>query len=236
MGVITFNNISSSSLGVEVETFPDYVAPQKEYEIVHIPGRNGDLLIDDGSYSDVPRTYKISVATGDLTSFVEKMNKVSEWLHSCVDYARLEDSYEPDFFRLAYYNEELNLENIYNQAGKGELRFICRPERFYKSGETAVQVTTGSTLTNMTQYISKPLIHIEGVGSVTFTIAGVTINATLVDYINIDCETMNAYRLKAENMNSKISGDFPVIKPGNNVVAMSGSITKATVVPRYYTI
>ena len=41
MGVITFNGITSSSVGVEVETFPNYVAPQKDYEVIHIPGRNG---------------------------------------------------------------------------------------------------------------------------------------------------------------------------------------------------
>ena len=50
MGIITFNNISSKSVGLEVETFPDYVAPQKIYEVTHVPGRNGDLVRDTKTY------------------------------------------------------------------------------------------------------------------------------------------------------------------------------------------
>ena len=54
--------------------------------------------------------------------------------------------------------------------------------------------------------------------------------------INIDCERMNAYRLPAENRNNKITGTFPTIASGTNTVTVSGSVTDATIVPRYYTI
>ncbi|MBP5597459.1 MAG: hypothetical protein J6Y02_18950 [Pseudobutyrivibrio sp.] len=61
MGMIKFNGASSKDFGVEVETFPNYVAPQKEYEAIHIPGRNGDLLIDSGTYSNVEKRYKVNM-------------------------------------------------------------------------------------------------------------------------------------------------------------------------------
>ena len=55
------------------------------------------------------------------------------------------------------------------------------------------------------------------------------------DYIDIDCDRMNAYK-GATNKNDKISGDFPVIKSGANTLATTGTITKLTITPRYFTI
>ena len=47
MGVIVFNGISSKDVGIEVETFPEYTIPEREYEAIHVPGRNGDVIIDN---------------------------------------------------------------------------------------------------------------------------------------------------------------------------------------------
>ena len=72
--------------------------------------------------------------------------------------------------------------------------------------------------------------------TITLSIGGKTITAEVDDYINIDCERMNAYRLEGENMNTEISGDFPTIKPGNNGIVITGTVSKVTITPRYYVI
>ena len=61
MGVITFNGIASDKLDIQVEHPPGYETPKKDYEIVHVPGRNGDVYIDKGSYQNVSRTYDIAM-------------------------------------------------------------------------------------------------------------------------------------------------------------------------------
>ena len=50
MGVIIFNGIPSTNYGIHVEKPPVYATPERDYEVVHIPGRNGDLVIDNGSW------------------------------------------------------------------------------------------------------------------------------------------------------------------------------------------
>jgi phage-related protein len=47
---------------------------------------------------------------------------------------------------------------------------------------------------------------------------------------------MNAYRLPAENKNSDVSGTFPTIKPGINNIGITGTVTSATITPRFFTI
>ena len=114
--------------------------------------------------------------------------------------------------------------------------FICRAERFFKDAEQEQIVSNGDAIYNPTRYESKPLIHIEGSGSVSISIQGVTMTATISDYINIDSDRMNAYRLPSENKNNTISGTFPTIKAGTNTIATTGTVTKVTIVPRYFTI
>ena len=159
MGVITFNNVSSSSFGLEVETFPTYDIPEKEYDVVHVPGRNGDLLIDNNTFSNVSRKYKVSVATQTMP-FYQKLNGISEWLHSASGYSRLEDTYEPDFYRMACYREGINVENLLNEAGRATITFDCKPQKFLKSGEAAVEFTQMGVITNPTAFASSPIIKV----------------------------------------------------------------------------
>ena len=123
-------------------------------------------------------------------------------------------------------------------VGHSTITFMCRPERFLKSAKTAVSVSNGTILNNPTKFTSKPLIHIEvsSPSTIGITLGGNTISASVTDYINIDCDTMNAYRLATENKNSSISGAFPKMPPGANTVAITGSPSSVTIVPRYFSI
>ena len=241
MGVITFNGVTSSSLGVEVETFPDYVAPQKDYEVIHIPGRNGDIIIDSGTYQNVSLNYKISVATYNRTSFTTKMNNVVEWLHSSSGYARLEDSYNSDFYRMAYFPGDVNIENLFDEAGRAEITFVAKPQRYYKSGETGITYTTSGTINNQTNHIALPILNIVTnntestihVGSYAFTIeAGSGTNIT------VDCELQNAY-YNGENKNNFIvlnGEELPKIEPGTQNISFSGGVQSVEVIPRWWTV
>lgn len=242
MGVITFNNITSSSLGVEVETFPDYVAPEKEYQVTHVPGRNGDLVVDTKTFQNVPRPYEVSVATRNSETFTQKMNAIAEWLHSASGYARLEDTYEPDYYRMAYYSESVSFENLFNEAGKATLNFICKPQRYLKSGETPVTFTEEGTIQNGTRFSSSPVLKVttdNTQGSVSIGNHTIAIKAGAgTDQITIDCELQDAWS-GITNKNSFIiltDGEFPVIDPGTQTVTFDGGVQSVEVIPRWWTV
>lgn len=235
-GLIVYSGGASTNYGIVVREAPAYEKPKKRLQVFNVPGRNGSVIIEDKSFDDVPRNYEVWLSDNaelDLTSLVYK---VGEWLFAPSGYQRLEDSFETNVFRLAYYSGGDEITNELTMYGKTTLKFTCRPERFYKEGEIEKEVSNGDFIFNETAYESKPLIHIEGTGAVSISISGVTMNATVTDYINIDCESMNAYRLASENKNDKISGSFPLIKPGKNAIATTGTISKVTIIPRFYTI
>ena len=235
-GLIVYGGEASSDYGIVVGDAPSFDKPIRRAEVYNVQGRNGSIVFQDGSFDDVTRSYKVWFAedNGDLA---DKTYALSGWLYSKTGYQRLEDSFEPDIFRLGYFNGSGELTNEMMQYGEATLSFVCRPERFLKSGEQPLTVTNGDKLNNPTRFDAKPLLHVEGSGTVTITIAGVTITITgLVDYINIDCDRMNAYRLETENKNSMVSGTFPKLVPGSNTIATTGTVSKLVITPRFFTI
>lgn len=165
---------------------------------------------------------------------------VSEWLHSASGYARLEDSYESDYFRLAYYVADAEMENLFHQAGKMSIEFNCKPARFLKAGERAVPFTTAGSISNPTFQKSFPklTVVVSGsgtltVGDQTITISGLTGSTRMV----IDSELQDVYEEGSlTNLNSKVSfsDGFPLLSPGVNTITFTGSITSVEVIPRWW--
>ena len=164
MGNLIFNGISTTDLGVVIQSPPVYETPEKDYEVIHVEGRNGDILINKGSYRNSIRTYYLASVFRPNTSFAENARALADWLHSANGYARLEDSYDPDVYRMAMYRNSAELANYYDQATALEVEFECKPQRYLKSGEKEHVITTYRNplvLINQTKNDALPIIYWE---------------------------------------------------------------------------
>ena len=103
--------------------------PERDYDIISIPGRSGDIVIDKGSYKNVDKTYYLAMANGK--SLPEMSKTIMNWLLGPSGYVRLEDSYEPGYFRYAMYKGPLSIRNILNRAARAQIIFSCKPQRFF---------------------------------------------------------------------------------------------------------
>lgn len=234
MGVIIFNNKSSADCRIQVAHPPGYAYPERDYTITHIPGRNGDIIQDNGCYKNVERTYEVSfdVPNEDFATYA---NAVSAWLHSTTGYARLEDSYEPNYYRMATYQESNIFENLYNQAGTATIVFECKPQRFLKTGENTITINNSLTIMNPTGFEAYPLFKVSGTSGV-LTVNGDSLTLSSInEFVMLDCELQDAYK-ESVNKNSTISGTFPVLKSGSNTISWTGDISSVTMKPRWWTI
>ena len=234
MGVIIFNNKSSADCRIQVAHPPGYAYPERDYTITHIPGRNGDIIQDNGCYKNVERTYEVSFDAPN-EDFATYANAVSAWLHSTTGYARLEDSYEPNYYRMATYQESNIFENLYNQAGTATIVFECKPQRFLKTGDNTITIQNSLTIVNPTGFEAYPLFKVTGTSGV-LTVNGNSITfSSIDDFVMLDCELQDAYK-ETTNKNSTVSGTFPVLKPGSNTISWTGDISSVTMKPRWWTI
>lgn len=165
-------------------------------------------------------------------------NFISEWLNSASGYAKLEDSYEPEYYRLAAYKSGGTIENILQHAGRITVAFDCKPQRFLKSGDIPVIVRATSKLRNPTGFKSLPIIKVNGSGKGNLRVGDYLITISNISpYLTIDSELQDAYK-GTTNCNSRItlSNGFPKLIKGENEISFSGGITSVEVIPKWWTL
>ena len=251
MGNLVFNGVSTVDMGVVIQTPPVYEIPSRVYEITSIPGRSGDLIIDKQSFQNVTRKYYLALGFRRNSNFVTNAKMLVEWLLSVSGYARLEDSYEPDYYRIAAVQAPDSLLNLYDEATAVEVSFNCKPQRYLKSGEIPIIVENFSTIvkiTNNTKCIALPKILVEGTGGVNLEIrSGLDWNnytniSVLTSSFNnnftIDSDMQDCYS-STDYVNNLVTltNGFPKLYPGNNWLQLTGTdLRKLEITPRWWTL
>ena len=234
-GTVFFNGKNAKDMGIIVEELPSYYYAERAFNHKQVNGKNGDVILDSGRYENVKKVYKVA-CYDPSRNFYESAVALSTFLHSSgSEYIRLEDSYEPTSYRMAIYEEMNEIENILGKAGKCDITFNCMPQRFLLSGDEEINIpSSGYTIYNPTAFDAKPLIRIQGVGTVTVNGRRVTVTDNDNDML-VDCETQNAKDLSGADMNYFIYCDeFPVLSPGFNTIVFEETIDAVKITPRWW--
>jgi len=232
MDYLIFDGTSTQTYGVFLIGNGVYNAPEREFERISIPGRNGDLLIDNGRYSNFELEYGAII----YNNFNTNLSNLKNVFMSKTEYCRLEDTFYPDEYRMAKYSGAFKMESVRpGDIGHFILRFDCKPQRFLKSGEITTEFTSNGTIINPTKMTALPLVRVYGTGQLS--IGGDTININSnSSYTDIDCDLQDAFR-ESTNCNGNIelsSGKFFQLKSGSNSVSLGSGITKVAITPRWW--
>lgn len=169
---LRFDGIDSRDFGVYITGEAVYNAPERDVEMITIPGRNGDYALDKGRFKNITVTYPAGLMQGSAEDFKQALSDFRNALCSRVGYKRLEDDYHADEFRMAVYKSGLDVTPADLQAGEFSITFECKPQRFLTSGESAIGVLSSDvprTLTNPTLFPAKPLILFTEYNTATLT-------------------------------------------------------------------
>lgn len=254
MGIITFNGKSSSSFGIIVEHYPSPNRPARRGTVLQIPGRNGNLVIEDGTYENVTLKFDVYLSA-EPANLYDRAAAVADWLLGSSGYQRLTTEYEPDIFRLARFAGPLDIEAILNSHGRATLEFDCYPQRFDSLGHVYSDygsLSSGSaTITNTGIMIAKPMIKVTGKGNVVLDFAStstgkttevdIAFSSSQIETIILDCDLHDAYYEDGSNANAAVSFSdaegylpeaydyfyptFPDLTPGKNTVTLSSLST-----------
>lgn len=236
MQYFVFGGVNSRTMGLYISR-PTFSTPAREIETVAVPGRNGDLILDKGRYQNVTAQYEAFFRNRFLTRYRD----VAAWLLQSSAYRRLEDTYDPDYYRMASYTGPMDIEQQMMRYGKTTLRFNCRPFRWMKSGDMLTTMEQQGELINPEAFAAAPYIKIYGAGAGALYINNETITLKDIDgYVELDSETQNAYKQTEKGMENKnsavILGSFPELRPGENVIQWSGGVSKIEIRPRWRTL
>ena len=163
---LIFDGINSKDYGIYITGTGVYNAPERDVTMVSIPGRNGDLAIDNGRFNNIEVTYHCGTFGDSQEDFAEGISRFRNALCSRQGYVRITDDYNSGEYRLGIYKHGLDVDAEAVKGGEFDIVFDCKPQRFLLDGDNPVQVASSNTITNPTLFDAKPILSFEGIGNI----------------------------------------------------------------------
>lgn len=231
MNILKINGTALA--GIYVDASESFNKPERSAEVFSIPGRSGDLIIDNGTFSNVLITYPAYIHDNFASTWATLVNT----LGPLAGYQRIECDADSTHFRLGRVIIPQTPEvTRVNKDGHFDLAFDCKPQRYLISGETVVTKTASGSISNPTAYASQPLLRIYGNGTITVNGVGITLTNNSSNYTDVDCEMMDCY-YGSTSRNQYVSfstNSFPTLKPGSNTITFGTGISKIEITPRWW--
>lgn len=226
---------SSRDFCLKIKEINNLSSPMRALEVHEVLGRNGELIIDQGNYTNFHLQIQCFVdgrpnRNGKELSLAQLADELKLWLQTSFEYSPIQIEGE-DFYYEGYCDNSLDIKELFVNFGEVLLTFNCKPYR--KKDSDKINVVFKDTIITNDYMDSEPYMKIHGNGDVTLTINDKTIKFNDIDrYIEVDSELMNCFKDNV-NQNNKMIGEFPILKSGDNSVTWSGDITKIEIEPRW---
>lgn len=136
----TFDGKSTREFGVYITGEGVFNAPERAVEMISIPGRDGDYVLDQGHFNNIEVTYRAGIVSDSTTDFAEAISNFRNWLKSRKGYCRLTDEYNTEEYRMAVFKNAIAVEHEGIQTGEFDVTFDCKPQRYLAIGEEVVEV------------------------------------------------------------------------------------------------
>ena len=226
------DGVDAASAGIHLQNQIVFSEAVPNIESKTIPGRNGDLIFETGSYENRVGSASCFCLQEDVKTAISSAGR---FLMGKKGYRRLETSDDPDHYWMARVENSPQIEMRLRVLAPFEIKFDCKPQRFVKSGENAVSFTAKGSISNQYGQTALPLITIYGNGAGKLTIGNCVVDVKeLNEVLFLDSETQNAYNDNG-NQNMNINAPiFPTLPDGDTQIAFSGGIKRVKIVPRWW--
>lgn len=159
----TYNGHSSEEFGIRIEKKPVLNRSARKFQSASVPGRNGNIYQLEDAWSEVIQPYEIFAGEKEEGAAVPSFTAIMEWLNSAAGYAKLEDTYDPDHYRMAVFVDSTNIASAWHDFGRATINFRCRPEHYI--AQDPLEVENGDIITNPTNHVAHPMITLTGGGT-----------------------------------------------------------------------
>ena len=224
-----WNGTRCTEHGIYVSEQPPITVPKERSKQTTIPGRPGTLTTLEGEdvYEDLTLTATCVVRDP------ARIPEIAAWLKGSgtVTFAN-----RPGGFYHAWIANQIPFEKILrgNPHCSFAVNFRCSPPFWYIDNVEDVTVTTSSyVLVNPGSVYSEPIMTVYGSGDITLIV-----NGDMIELEGVDGEiTLNSVIQECYSgetlLNEKMSGDFPRLKTGNNLISWVGNVERVVVTPNW---
>ena len=206
--------------GLLIQELPPITKPLMRTSIEQIDGRDGDVITRLG-YSAYSKKMKIGLfGDYDIDDIITYFNSSGT----------VTFSNEPEKYYVYDILDAIDYERLV-RFRTAEITYHVQPFKYSSIERMKVfsNPTSNITVRNNGNYVSKPIIHIKGTGTINLSLNDVQLFR--IDLITTNSITIDTGRLEAYNddvlMNRYVVGDYDkfVLKVGPNSVSWDGQLT-----------
>ena len=206
--------------GLLIQELPPITKPLMRTSIEQIDGRDGDVITRLG-YSAYNKKMKIGLfGDYDIDDIIPFFNSSGTVIFSN----------EPEKYYVYDILDAIDYERLV-RFRTAEITYHVQPFKYSNIEKLKVfsNPTSDITIRNNGNYVSKPIIHIKGTGTINLSLNGVQLFS--IDLSTTNSITIDTGRLEAYNddvlMNRYVVGDYDkfVLKVGANSVSWDGQLT-----------
>ena len=228
MTKIIWKNIDSETIpGLIITNIPPITKPKMKTSITKIDGRDGDIIEELG-YESYTKSIGIGLARNyDIDRVMKYFTGVGELIISD----------EPDKVYKAQIIEKIDYERLI-RFKTAVVKFYTQPYKYLKDEKSIILDINNETslkITNVGLEKSKPIITLEGTGTIEISLNGFNLfkyvfpeNETKVVIDSLEEEAYLDNVLKNRNM----LGNFPIFEVGENTISWSGNLTQISIEPK----
>ena len=205
---------SFSDYGIYISKRPSIPSPERRITNVVIPGKSSSFRFDENTYEDITIRVECSIKDSILP---DKIDEIKKWL-------------------LSYGESDLIFSNQNNKKYIAQVVNVIDFTQVlkYKVESNIIEMTGQESITNPGSIYSEPIIRIFGSGDISFTINSEIIKLKkVIDHIILDTVQQNCYNEALDNLNNKMSGEFPILEVGENNIFWTGVVSKVEVIPNW---
>lgn len=241
----TFGGKSSLDFGLTIEQPEIAKKPARRVTRLTLPGASRERIIDDGGFDNVEIAYQTWCADKrDNDLVLAKLGEIYEWL-SGADYQILTDTYDPDYYRLAWCSSPPEPEIIARTHARQNIIFSCDPYRYSWAGAELQHWEQKRVALTNSGAPSLPYIKITANGTVTLMVTTTddtgaedvwSAQLTVSDYIELDSQKMDTFKGTTNCNARKVGEGYPTFGTGQvviDVAVSSGTFTAIDIIPRW---
>lgn len=219
-----WNGRSCADYGIFVINEPTIIKPQEKVTFIDVPKRNGALTISENAFNDIMLDVNCGIKD------IDKVEEISAYLNGG---GQLEF---PTMWKDMHFTgrviNSINFDKVMRGRTNRTFTVSFRLNPFlYDNSKTSVRLVNPTTsLMNKGSVDAIPVIRVSGSGDINLMVNGEIINLIGISgVIVIDSVMSEAYDGNRNLINSKMSGEFPMLQTGMNGISWTGNVSSVTV-------
>lgn len=224
MNYFIFNNQNSKDFDIIIEKMPVITKAAKRVDQITIPGRNGKLNQDEGTYD----TSIIQIQCALLEH--KRLDEIKAWLNGFGNL--ILSNYKDRFFKASIINQ-IDYTDIANAIDEFPLEIELDPFSYSLEQYKKIYTEGSEHILNIPDATAEmePMIKVFGNGNITLMINNSSMLLNIDEYIELDCESLIAHKNYVP-ADDRVKGNFYKLYPGKNTINLLGNYTKLEILYR----